>query len=47
MYYMSKNPNAISFLEQNFDAINWQGLSSNPNAIDILERNISKINWDI
>lgn len=42
---ISKNPNAIPLIEQNFDKINWEYLSLNPNAIHILERNIDKIDW--
>ena len=30
---LSNNPNAIHFLEQNMDKINWNYLSLNPNAI--------------
>ena len=43
---LSANPNAIYFLENNPDYINWWFLSANPNAINILENNIDKVNWD-
>jgi hypothetical protein len=33
---LSKNPNAINYLEQNKDKINWDLLSLNPNAIHYL-----------
>ena len=37
-YYLSKNPNAISVLEQNTDKIDWWRLSmnENPDAIELL-----------
>jgi hypothetical protein len=39
-FYLSQNPNAIRFLEQNPDmiAINLNGLLINPNAICILKK---------
>jgi hypothetical protein len=40
---LSSNPNAIQYLEQNPEKINWFKLSSNPNAIHILEKNPDKI----
>ena len=44
-YTLSRNPNAIHFLEKNADKINWNGLSLNPNAIHLLEKNNDKIDW--
>jgi hypothetical protein len=43
---ISKNPNAIHFLEATQDIIYWPYLSENPNAISLLEKNQDKINWD-
>ena len=43
---LSRNPNAIHFLEQKLDKVNWDCLSTNPNAIHLLEQNPDKINWD-
>ena len=37
-FWLSKNPNAISLLEQNIEKINWRHLSINPNAISLLAR---------
>jgi len=34
---LSRNPNAIHFLEQNLDKVDWDYLSGNPNAINLLE----------
>jgi hypothetical protein len=44
-YFLSSNPNAIQFFEQNINKIDWDILSSNPNAIHILKRNLDKVNW--
>ena len=41
-----KQSEAIHFLEQNPDKIDWKVLSTNPNAIHLLEQNPDKINWD-
>ena len=46
-YFLSRNPNAISLLEQNPDKINWSELSCNPNAILLLQQNLDKINWKL
>ena len=43
---LSRNPNAISLLEQNLDKIDWWSLSENPNAKSILECNLDKIDWE-
>jgi len=32
MYWFSRNPNALSYLEKNIDKINWLRLSENPYA---------------
>jgi hypothetical protein len=40
--WLSLNPNAIYYLEQNPDKINWNWLSKNPNAIHYLEQNQDK-----
>ena len=44
---LSRNPNAIRILENNFHRIDWTSLSTNPNAIHILEDNLEeeKISW--
>jgi hypothetical protein len=42
-YYLSGNPNAVSFLEQNPDKIEWFSLSRNSNAVSLLEQNPDKI----
>jgi hypothetical protein len=34
-----------SFIEENYDKIDWDNLSSNPNAIHLLEENPHKIDW--
>jgi hypothetical protein len=44
--WLSRNPNAIKLLSQNFDKNNWDNLSVNPNAIELLSQNLDKINWD-
>jgi hypothetical protein len=41
--YLSQNTNAINYIEQNPDKINWYWLSFNPNAIHYLEQNIDKL----
>ena len=41
--YISRNPQAIHFLEANPEYIDWVCLSSNPNAVQLLEKNIEKI----
>ena len=43
--YLAFNPNAIDFLEENYDNIEWFELAENPNAIDLLKKNPTKINW--
>ena len=42
---LSKNPNAISLLEQNLDKVDWISIQRNPNAINILEQNLDKVDW--
>jgi hypothetical protein len=42
---LSSNPNAIDFLEENRNMIDWRELSSNPNAIELLKENPDKIYW--
>ncbi len=44
---LSKNPNAIHFLKNNLDKIDWNSLSlnENPEAIELLENDPNKINW--
>ena len=41
---LSLNLNAINFLEENEDKINWRYLSENPNAIKLLENNKNEHN---
>ena len=41
---LSKNPNAIDFLKENSDIIEWNYLSANPNAIELLREQIDKEN---
>ena len=36
-YNISKNPNAISYIEESIDMVCWNGLVKNPNAIHLLE----------
>jgi len=43
--FISANPNAISYLQDNPGKIDWDILSLNPNAILILNKNQDKINW--
>jgi hypothetical protein len=43
---LSKNPNAISILENHLHKVNWYNLSENPNAIHILEQHMNKIDWN-
>lgn len=43
--WLSRNFNAVPFLEQNPELINWWYLSENPNAIHLLEANPDKINF--
>ena len=43
---LSKNQNAIHFLEQNQDKINWDCLSKNQNAILLQQHNLDKIDWE-
>ena len=45
LYLLSENPNAIEYLKENPDKIDWDYLSSNPNAIELLEKNKDKIDW--
>lgn len=42
---LSRNKNAIYFLEKNPQLINWFCISQNPNAIHLLEMYPEKINW--
>ena len=42
---LCKNPNAIDYLENNMNKINWSCLSENPNAIELLTNNQHKIDW--
>ena len=42
---ISRNKNAIYFLENNHNLINWFCISQNPNAIHLLERYPENINW--
>jgi hypothetical protein len=42
---LSTNINAIDFLKENPEFINFTSLSKNPKAINILIENIDKINW--
>ena len=45
--YLSFNKNAIDFLRENPEHINWHLLSGNINAISLLEENEDKIDWYI
>lgn len=42
---LSRNKNAIYFLENNLQLINWFCISKNPNAVHLLELYPDKINW--
>jgi len=42
-YNISKNPNAISFIEETMDMVCWCGLVKNPSAIHLLEDNTVQI----
>jgi hypothetical protein len=43
---MNEHPDAISFLENNPDMIEWMFLSSNPKAIKILEKYYDRVNYE-
>ena len=47
-YYLSRNPNAIHFLEQNLDKIKWYYLSENPPIFKLdyerLEKRVNRKN---
>jgi hypothetical protein len=45
-FLLSKNPDVISLLCENYSKIEWGYLSSNPKAIELLKNNMSKIVWD-
>jgi hypothetical protein len=36
----------MKLLRDNFEMIDWNGLSENPNALEILQENIDKIDWE-
>ena len=38
---LSRNPNAISYLEKNPHLISWSDLSANPNAIELLKKKLA------
>jgi hypothetical protein len=42
-YNISKNPNAISFIEENMDMVCWCGLVKNPSAIHLLNEDTVQI----
>jgi hypothetical protein len=42
-YNISKNPNAISFIEENMDMVCWYRLVKNPSAMHLLEENTVQI----
>ena len=42
-YNISKNPNAISFIEENMDMVCWCRLVKNPSAMHLLEENTVQI----
>jgi hypothetical protein len=44
---LSANPNAIRYLEQHPEKIDWYNLSGNPEAIHILSANPDKINFQM
>ena len=46
-YHISRKPEAIQILKNNFKKINWEGLSHNSSdeAIELLENNPEKISW--
>jgi hypothetical protein len=44
---LSRNPSALTLLENNQDKINWAMLSLNPSALALLEKNQDKINWSV
>jgi DNA mismatch repair ATPase MutS len=43
---LSRNVNAVDYLEKNLDKVNWSALSLNPNAIHILEKNLEEVDWE-
>ena len=43
--HLCRNKNAISWLEQHPEKIDWEILSANPNALIILELDPEKILW--
>ena len=42
-YNISKNTNAISYIEENMDMVCWNGLVKNPSAMHLLEENTVEI----
>jgi hypothetical protein len=46
-YWICKNNKNMNYILQNYDKIDWKGLSGNthPTAIKLLENNQDKINW--
>ena len=44
---LSGNSNAIKFLENNPDKIDWDYVSWQSDAISLLENNVDKINWEM
>jgi len=43
--HLSRNPDAIPFLEKHLDKVNWYYLCDNEEAISILEQHPEKIEW--
>ena len=44
-FLLSKNPDSVSLLYENYSKIEWDYLSANPNAIELLKNNMSNIVW--
>ncbi len=44
--FITHNPNAVFYIEKNFNKINNKGLCKNPNVMHIFEENPHLIDWD-
>ena len=43
---ISRNTNAIDYLSNHMDEIDWRELTLNPNAIPLIEKNLDRIDWE-
>lgn len=44
LMYLSRNPNAVDFLQAHPEYINWESLSANSSAMEIIEANMDLVN---